>query len=309
MVDPNAYIEDGLKIVNKLASRGDLQSAFRACMELLKINPYHRKTEKLLKKIEQLIIEENEKKVSADIDATMPLWSQKRYDELLKIYTKLYSYAPNHKRLKKMLQKLSEKMSSAQKNERKTFITAAIAGIERLIKEKKIGDAIQACNELLDVDPLNKMAAELLLKTKDELIDQKLRENARISESADFQRALEFYESLLNINPNNEHVKRLKLQVQSHLAEQRLLSTRIHFNESLQRMKDMFKNSEYEKVLVACEEIQREDPDNITAKIFKRKARKIIQKEFNLQTIKHLKEALVQTKKEYAQNPQAFVKT
>ena len=307
-LDPQTYIEQGLKIVKNLVSKGDLAGAMNACQELLKVNPYDKSVHKYLEKIQELIIKENEKKVDADIESTMHLWKEGKFDELMGIYEKLYQYAPNHSRLIKLIQKLQEKMAEGQKESQQDFLKKALSAIKGVINNGQFGDAIQACNEFLSLDPLNKEGKELLLDAKNRLIDQKLKENARVVEGADFERAFQFYDTLLAINPENEKVKKLQEAAASHLGGQKELAGKIHFNESIDRMKQLFDAKEYEKVLEACEEILRIDAGNMTAKIFMQKAVATIDDEIESKIVKKLHEAGAETELEYKKNAEGFVK-
>ncbi|MEK7171604.1 MAG: hypothetical protein AAB739_01715 [Patescibacteria group bacterium] len=307
-LDPQTYIEQGLKIVKNLVSKGDLAGAMNACQELLKVNPYDKSVHKYLEKIQELIIKENEKKVDADIESTMHLWKEGKFDELMGIYEKLYQYAPNHSRLIKLIQKLQEKMAEGQKESQQDFLKKALSAIKGVINNGQFGDAIQACNEFLSLDPLNKEGKELLLDAKNRLIDQKLKENARVVEGADFERAFQFYDTLLAINPENEKVKKLQEAAASHLGGQKELAGKIHFNESIDRMKQLFDAKEYEKVLETCEEILRIDAGNMTAKIFMQKAVATIDDEIESKIVKKLHEAGAETELEYKKNAEGFVK-
>ena len=308
MVDPEQYITQGLKIVEALTAQGNLQSALSACEELLKINPYHRKVQKKLDEIQNAIVRKNEEKVDSDIAATMHLWKEGRLEELRRIYGRLFQFAPDHGKLRGLIEKLNAQLMQKQSRERGDFISSALAAIKKLLDEKRFGDTIQACNELLGVDPLNERAGELLAQAKKLLVEQKLQENQRVIEGADFQRAIELYQTLLSIDSKNEAVKRLMLTAQTHLASQNVLSSKIHLNESIERMKQLFKNAEYEKVLQMCEEIDRLNPGNFTARTFKKKARATIEREINEKTVEILKKNLAEKKAEFAKNPGAFAK-
>lgn len=308
MIDTELYIEQGLKVVKNLLSQGNLPAALNACQELLKVNPYHRKVQKYLKEIEERIIEQNEEKVERDIAETMHLWKEGRFDELMKIYSQLYRYAPGNKKLRNLIEKLNSSISEQAKNQRSAFIADALAAIEGLLKEKRFGETIQACNELLSVDPLNKNAAELLNEAKEQLIEAKLRENERLIDSADFERAIELYQSLLSINPQHKKVRQLLELAKDHFASQKFLAEKIHLNESIMRMKQLFKNGEYEKVIQACEEISRLDPKNFTSRAFRKKAKKVIEEEIDRTVVKKLKETWAQMENEVKKTPQDFLR-
>lgn len=308
MIDSEVYISQGLKIAKSLISQGNLQAALNACHELLKVNPYHREVQKYLRRIEEEIVKQNEKKVDADIDSTMPLWKEERYDDLMKIYAKLYQYAPRNMRLIKLIEKLQERLTEQQKDERNAFLNKATSAIEGLLKEKRFADTIQACNELLGISPGNRTAESYLKQAKTSLIEQKLKENERIFESADFERALEFYSGLLAIDPENQKIKSLAFQASGRIAEHSLIADKVHLNESIVRMKELFKTGEYEKVLQSCEEILRLDPGDISATIFLNKAAKTLHKETNILVLRRLKETWAAMEPEYLKNPAAYAR-
>ncbi len=308
MIDPETYISEGLKIVKALFDQGNLQAALGSCQELLKVNPYHRKVQKYLKNIEETIVEKNMEKVDSDIDQTMHLWKEGRYEDLMKIYSRLYQYAPNHKRLREFIAKLNQMFAKQQKNEMQTKAETMLRDISAQLEQKQFGNAIQACNELIRVDPLNAQAAVYLSKAKNELIEQKISENERIVDGGDFERALEFFDTLLAIDPENEKVKKLALRAKEHLAHQKAVAAKIHLNESIVRMKEFFKTAEYEKAIQACAEIDQLDPGNFTARIFRKKSEKTMRMESDAMIAKTLKETWTAMAPEISKNPEGFVK-
>lgn len=307
-MDAQKYIKDGLKIVDNLIKQGNLQAALNTCQELLKVNPYDSDVQGYLKIVQEKIIADNRRRVDADIDATMDLWKEGRYSELVDIYNRLYAYAPGYNRLVSMMAKLDAKISKQQKNQKENLAEKFVDALKKLEDEKRFADMIQACNEMLSMDPMNVSATEYLKRAKGLLVEQKLRENQRVLESADFERTMSFLNSLLTIDPENETVKKLKGQTQMQLSEQKGVSARMDINEGITRMKDLFDHSEYEKVLQACEEINNIDPGNFTAKVFKTKAQDLLHSESNKLIVKKLKEAWAALAPEYKQNPGAFVR-
>ncbi|MFA6521127.1 MAG: hypothetical protein WCT53_01955 [Candidatus Gracilibacteria bacterium] len=308
MADLQKYIKDGLKIVDNLIKQGNLQAALNTCQELLKVNPYDSDVQSYFQIVQEKIIKDNRKKVDADIDATMDLWKEGRYAELAQIYDRLYAYAPGYDRLIGMMAKLEAKISKLQKTQKENLSGDFVAALKKLEDEKRFADMIQACNEMLSMDPKNEAATEYLKRGKRLLVEQKISDNPRIVEGADFERSMSFFNSLLAIDPENETVKKLKAETQGHLSEQKGVSARMDINESVTRMKDLFDHSEYEKVLQACEEIDNIDPGNFTAKIFKTKAQDLLHSESNKLIVKKLKEACAALTPEYKQNPGAFVR-
>jgi DNA-binding SARP family transcriptional activator len=308
MVDQETYIKDGLKIVEKLIDQDDLPTALGTCHELLKIDPYHRNTKSYLEKIEKLILKNNIKKVDKDIESTMHLWKENRLSDLFDIYSRLYQYAPNYGRLLGLIEKLKEKFSDEQKNARQKAISASIEKIEASIKAEAFADAIQQSNELLQSDPFNEDAKKMLKKAKGKQIDKMIAANELVIEGADAVRAVEFLESLLGIDPENQHANDLLARAREHLSEQTKLAEQIHLNEALTRIGELFSASEYEKVLQACEEVERIDPGNLTAKIFRAKSLKTMDDESDASMMKKMADESTLIVQEYAKNPGGYVR-
>ena len=308
MLNPDRYIKESLKVVQQLMHDGNFSAALKACEELVRVNPYNKNVTKCIKEIEEAILRDNEKKVDRDIDSTMHLWEEKRYDDLMKIYTKLYQFAPQHARLKSLIEKLMKTLGTAQQDNRRDYIERALKAIDQLMSEKRFGDCLQACSELLALDPFNSKAHELQTLAQNGLIELKLSQNSHISESANFDRMLEFYESLTSINAQNSKVKKLIVQAKSRVAEQHVLAAKIALNESIARMKELFKAEEYEKVIQSCEEIDRLDPGNFAARVFHKKAEATMDAESDILEGKQLKEQILLLSEEYTKQPASFVK-
>ncbi|MEK9132102.1 MAG: hypothetical protein AAB606_00105 [Patescibacteria group bacterium] len=308
MQTPEQYIKEGLKIVEDLVKQHNLQAALNVCQELLKVNPYDKTLHDYLQKVQDLIIEDNERRVNADLDATMHLWDEAKYDELAKIYEKLAAYAPNHKRLRSLMMKLASKVEKQRSRQKESFIENFEEALAKLRMDERYPDMIQACNEVLSMDPLNEKAKRHLKEAKEALVDKNLRENNRLIEGSDFERALEFLNTLLSIDPENARVKQLQTQIKSHLSQRSEVSQRMDLNESILRMNDLFDKSEFEKVVEVCNEIENLSPGNFTAKVFKGKAEKIMQKESNRLIVKQLKETWAAMKPDYKKNKAAYVR-
>lgn len=308
MQTPEQYIKEGLKIVEDLVKQHNLQSALNACQELLKVNPYDKTLHSHLQKVQDLILEDNERRVNVDLDSTMHLWDEGKYDELARIYEKLAAYAPDHKRLRSLTMKLATKVEKQKSKQKESFIKNFEDALAKLRIEERYPEIIQACNEVLSMDPLNEKAKRHLKEAKEAFVDKRLRENNRIVEGSDFERALEFLDTLLSIDPENARVKQLQSQIKGHLSERSEVSQRMDLNESIARMKDLFDKSEFEKVVEVCNEIENLNPGNFSAKVFKGKAEKIMQKESNRLIVKQLKEVWVAMKPDYKKNRAAYVK-
>lgn len=292
MVDPEEFIKHGLDTISALIDRREFATALRACEQLLGVNPYHRKARRMYEKLQALVDADIAAKVDADIDATMYLWDEKEFERLGDIYRKLYAYAPNHKRLRKMIEKLDSTLTGAQLRERDTVITAALEAINQMLAAERLSEAIGACNELLAYMPMDKEAQKLLAVAKARFIDRELTRNQQIVDGSDFERAVEFLDGLLAVDPQSEKVQQLKKQLQGHLTEQRTIENRMNINESVQRLKELFKHAEYEKVLQACDEIQHIDGKNIEAALYRAKAERNLEKESFRIVVKKMQDAV-----------------
>lgn len=307
-MDYEAYISAGYKAVKKLFKKGDLQNAKIACDELLKIDPYNKKLLKLQEKTEKEILEVNLKKVKAEIKRTRHLWNEKRYEELLQIYNRLYEYAPQYKELTELIQQAEAKLSDQERQRRKAFIDEAVNTIKKVFEGKRLGETMQACGELLVIDPRNQEVKSILQKAKNALIDEKLQENERIVDSGDYERSLELYESLLQINPQSEKLLNMIKDAEQHITEKKKLVRRIRMNEGVKRIKDLFSEREYEKVLQMCEDLLQIDPKNFTAHLYQKKAQDTIEEEIDAAIAKKMESDFTAMKAEFEKGREGFVK-
>lgn len=308
MTDSKTYIKEGLKIIKMLIDEGNLASALNSCEELLKVDPYDKEIHSLLKKIEEKIIKKNTEKADRDIATTMHLWDEKKFDELMAVYAELIKFVPDHARLKSLIEKLSSAIGKEQRGQRADFIKRSLTAIENLISGKRFGDAIQALNELLGIDPLNSRAKSFFADAKRGLIEQRLRENAGVLESADSDRVIDFLNTLKSIDPEYQKVKSLMASALARASEQKLLERKIYINESIERMKKLFNEREYEKSAQACEEILRIDPKNLNGRAYMAKAISTIKREIDEGAVKRMKDAALTLAPEFAKNHAAFAR-
>jgi len=279
MSEADIYIKKGLNIIKGYLNSNNLAAALKGCQELYSINPYDDGVRSMYKKVQALVLEDNSRRVDQDIASTMPLWNEKKFAELGVIYKKLSAFAPTHAHLKEMILKLNIAMQHEQEGQRLAFIDKAVSAIHELIKQKKYRDAVGGSRELVKLAPLNSTAIALLKRTTKALIDDELEKNQRIVEGGDFDRSVEFLRSLLSIDSENSKLISLQKRALSHLNDQNKVSGKIAINESEQRLKDLYKSAEYEKVVQACNEIFLAEPGNIAAKIYKSKAERSLESE------------------------------
>lgn len=308
MIDIYTYIQEGIKTVKMLLRKGDLFNANLGCQELLKVDPYNKKLQKLLTKIEKKILKQNLKIVKQEIKRTWSLWDEKRHGELLQIYERLLEYAPQYGELHELMEKAEKAMNNTEREQRKAFIREALEAVEKIFREGKWEDVIQACKEILVVHAFNEKAKNLLAKARENFVEQKLKENETLVDSAEFERQIEFFGELLHIDPNSEKVKNLLLEARKKLQEKKKIETQILVNEGEKRIKTLFDQQEYEKVLQACEELRFLDTRNLVAMLYDRKARAVIIEEIDQKVFSIIQEAFAKLREEYGKNKRAFVK-
>ncbi len=308
MLDPDTYVKEGLKAVDQLVDRGDLVTALKACEELLRVNPYHNGAQSMLSNIHVKLEKQNEDMVDRDIQNTMKLWDEHRYDDLRVVYGKLLKFSPNHKKLLSLVSKLNETLTDEVKKAHKELKDKARTAIEILITEQKYDDVLQACNELGEYFPGDAEAEKMIQKFRYKVIDGKLEQNTLLANTSDFMAAEAFYTSLLKIEPTHKRVLGLLEETQVHGTKARILDSKIHLAESVERMKKMWNTHEYEKVDQACDEILQQDAHNFTAKMYKNKSASILAKESDVLEQKQLKEHWAKLGEEYKQDKSKFVK-
>lgn len=307
MLDPEAYVDQGLKAVDHLIDRGELATALKVCEELLRVHPYHKGAQEYIQNIHAQIVKKNEEIVDEDIQKTMKLWDEHRYDELRTVYAKLLIYSPQHKKLRGLIMKLDSTVTKEAQEKRYAIKQKALEAIKSLITQKQFTDALQACDELNEYFPGDAMVENISRSARYAYIDEQLKINDHFVHSADFMEAEAFYASLMKIDPNHPQLKKLLEQTRAHGAQQRILAAKIHLNESIERMKKLWTSHEYEKVIQLCEEIIQQDTNNFTAKLYKKRAASILLRESDALEYKQLKEHWAHISLEYKKNPTAFI--
>lgn len=295
-------------MVKRLISEGDLLNANLTCQELVKVDPYNKKLLKLFRKIENKILDQNEKIVKKEIDRTWNLWDEKRYDELLRIYQRLYEYAPQYEELHQLIDKAEKALGTEELKKRKEFIQQAFLAIKDMFDQSRYGEVVRACEEFLIVDPRNEKARDIQKRAKEKLVDAKLKENERIVDSGEYERQLELYGELLKIDPRSSRVKKLQMDALQKLSEKKKIDMRMTVNEGMKRIKNLFVAQEYEKVLQACEDVMTWDKDNLIAKIYRKKAESAIEDETDSRALKIIQEGFGKLREEYEKNKAAFVR-
>lgn len=308
MIDPEAYIDKGLVVVEQLVNNGDYLTALKACEDLLRVNPYHTEVQEYLRNIHTRIAKDNEAKVDHDIEMTMPLWQNHRYDELRTIYGKLLKYAPEHKKLRSLILKLQETVTGEAQKEQDEIKAKAITAINTLISQKQFEEAVAASGELTELFPLDKATEDIGKKARYALIDEKIRQNPQFDNNADFMAVEAFYESLLKIDPTHPDAKKRLERTREHDTRARMLDSKIHLNENVDRMKQLWATREYEKVIQSCEEILQQDPSNLTAKLYRSKAHSTLLRESDELETRQLKVHWKEVEELYQKDKTQFVK-
>lgn len=308
MTDITSYISEGIKAVKKLLREDDFFNANLGCQELLKVAPYDRKLLKLMTKIEKKILGQNLKIVKKEIKKTWRLWDEKRYSELLQIYQRLYEYAPQYEKLHDLMEKAEEALGQEEKENRRLFIKQTFEAIEKMYREDRWGEVIQACKELLVIDPRNSDVKNLLAKAREKLVEWRLQNEERLVDSAEFERQIAFFNELLGVDPHAEKVKKMLIEARGKLQEKQNIEAKILSNEGEKRIKELFDNQEYEKVLQSCEELKIVDLKNFIANLYEKKARAAMDDEIEQKVFKLIVEGFSKLREEYQRNKVGFMK-
>lgn len=101
------------------------------------------------------------------------LVEKKDYPALAAVYQKLLTILPESHDLQKRLKKVREKIQETHKDEVKTYYTQAQGRITEMIQKGEYENAVAACHEILEQDPMNKTFVKLLVKA-DGLLDKEM---------------------------------------------------------------------------------------------------------------------------------------
>jgi hypothetical protein len=185
------------------------------------------------------------------------LAKQQKHEEALQLTLLLRKKYPTDPTLHRLINKLKKNIRTQELGSRGGFIKGALKTIKAFRKDKNFASAIQASKELLEIDPQNRKAEKLLNKSKIDLIDQKLHDPIRKQylENEEYQKLYFFYQKLKKVFPNYQKLNAMIKETERQMIIQDRATKKTFSDESLNKIKNLFGEGKYEKVIAAAEDL------------------------------------------------------
>lgn len=154
-----------IRTIEKSIKSGDYEKAISLAQEVLRKIPQHEKCGILLAKAKNLFIDKK-------IKENQVLLNSDKFEEIEKFLKDLFKLCPESIRIKKLLMKAVSREKVTVEYARKDFVFSAYEQILLLYQKGKYDKTIEALRELLEIEPDNIKALELLKKAENKFAAQ-----------------------------------------------------------------------------------------------------------------------------------------
>jgi len=188
--------------------------------EVLKLDPRNKDAEDNIIEInKQLEIEQNKGRIKADLNKVAKLYRDKKYMEAKEAAEKVLKKDPRNREAEKYLNLCSDIIDKKQR------LKVLWEQANKYYVEKDYQQARKSFDDILTIDPNDKVAREMLKRCKDKIYN-----NAKISElllagekdlrEKNYQKALGYFEQILKLEPANKKAKMYIVKINEYLKSE-----------------------------------------------------------------------------------------
>jgi tetratricopeptide (TPR) repeat protein len=160
-----------IRTIEKSINTGDFEKAISLSQEVLRKMPQHEKCGMLLAKAKNLLVDKK-------IKENQILLNSEKFEEIEGFLNELFKICPDSIRIKNLLNKAVNREKVTVEYAKKDFVFSAYEQIFLIYQKGKYDKTIEALRELLEVEPDNIKALELLKKAEKKFSSQLDREVA-----------------------------------------------------------------------------------------------------------------------------------
>lgn len=302
------YIRQGIESAKILIKNRNYSKAIELIVELLETEPNQKMCIKLLFEVKRKWNKEKKRIVKESLRRIEPLWKQKKYNDLLRIYRSLNEFYPDYRKTEKGLEKLKTIFNKRRQIEEKKFLQKGWTKISELWKEKNYKDTIKACNEYLEIDPSDVRVIKIDSKARKKYIDKKLEMGKNLLERKDYRNLLNLYEKLLRIFPEYSKLHKLIFKCKIFMAKEAEKRKNAHVNLEIGKINQMYKKGYYNDAIQKYQELMQINPQNRQIKKIFEKIAKAEKKIIEKTLIDQMINASRQMKKDYLVNKEKYIK-
>lgn len=309
-VEIKQFVENGLKVVEKLLKDKQYLDAAHACKEILDVDPRNKKAKKFLEEALDYIEKEKEDIFKKNFPKLKELMKEGEYEKAIEIGEKLEQVSTEGK-LESAMHKCREKLKAKQQNEAKDFIKNGFKKHKELTKQKKWIEALEVLKEMLEIDRKNESIRAYIKSDKIHYIDDQLHSDVKKSllKGKEYEKLYKFYQKLYKIFP--EHKKLIKeiKKAEKLISGKNRENKQEFIQKSIAEIKQQIQEKKYEQAIQTAKEIVSfTEGENSKAKHLLKKAEELNGKDTEQKLKKKLSELLPILKAEFKANKKAFVK-
>lgn len=303
----SAYLIQAEKKIKGLIAERRYREAYRLCISTLEDNPKHKVFEKLKKRIEETVAEENEKIIRAKLKTVKSLYKEEKYAEALKILKELLRIDPNDKRLRKEYTKTQEAYLSKVEKQRKEFINR---------QTKRLNEILNNHPELLLEEmvslEMNNPGSNLVKKLTDQfrekLIRKRINEKGDLLKSKKYDAIENFLNELRKIDERSPLILKLSKAIEDRKKETASSQKSEFIYGGSKHLDTLMKLKKYDKAIQVAKEILAVNKnDKMALRTMKRAKRKLYSQTRNL-SIRNIYSKKAELKEEYKANKSDFIK-
>ncbi|HCW32301.1 MAG: hypothetical protein UT55_C0052G0010 [Candidatus Peregrinibacteria bacterium GW2011_GWE2_39_6] len=179
------------------------------------------------------------------------------YQKALELTLFLRKTYPRDGRSHQLLNKIKIKLHDQELKARDLFLSRGIKTVQVLRGQEDFKNAILACQELLEVDPDNRKVRNLLIKSKINFIEQKLRSplQLQLEQQHQYDKLYLFYQKLRAVFPEYTKLNKL-VRLTEKKAILQDLGRKVKFVQaSLEKLQQWFAEGKLEQVINGCKEL------------------------------------------------------
>jgi len=260
-VSDSPYFDQLEQNIQSLLSEKKIKQAYEMCMKVLDKMPGEPRFSKLKKRIEDSVEEENNKIIEKTISDLKPLWSEKKYAEILKKLEPLLQVSKNNGKLNDLIIEAQEKYKEQieelkkefEKNQRTRLTKIFEESPERMIDELYFLETNNSSDEV---------TKKLVTEFRDKLIEKKIKDKKDLLDSDKFDVIYNFIEELKKIDDKNLRIKEVDEKTRRRQNETQMENKGEFVYKGENYLSTLMKINKYAEAIRVAEEILQTDPNN-----------------------------------------------
>lgn len=303
----SAYFAQAEKNIHALINEKKYKEAYLKCKKYLQKFPDEGGFEKLMVKIEKLIIKENEKVIDRKIDETNKLWKKEEYRHILEILEPLLKLNRDNDKLKKKIVEAQEAYKEQVQKEAKEFENDQRKKFNKLFKK----DEAELEEELFALErnnPGNDLAKRIAFEYRDKIIEKKINEKSDLIFSDKYDSITNLIIQLKRIDKKNPRILEIETAIKKRKAGTQMSEKGEYVYRGEKHLDTLMRLGKYDKASQVAREILEVDRGNKKVRSILINAEKKLFKQTQAAAVIAIKANYKKLKEAYKKDKTKFVK-